>query len=390
MKKDIREIWVDYLIKLSSPILENMAKGTLQSNMPIKQQPEAVDREYCTYLEALARTLCGLAPWFNARGICQDEKYQQQYFLDLSIKSINNAVNPESKDFVYKRKDGKLLPQVLVDTAFLALAFVRAKNSLWDKLDKQTQDRVIQYFLETREIQPHYSNWILFSSMIEAFFCKIGEPYDIVRLDYGFKQMDEWYVGDGMYTDGEKYHQDYYNSYVIQPFLVEILETIKEYYRDKDRHYPNMIKRAKRYAEIQEMAINIDGSFAPYGRSITYRMGVFHHLATMTYLEQLPNTITPGQVRKGLTKVIEKCLKAPDTFDHKGWLNIGLYGHQPSLGEVYISTGSLYLCSTIFLPLGLDPQNDFWLASEETSMDKIWSGIDIKSDCALEDKEEGK
>ncbi|HHX62628.1 MAG TPA: DUF2264 domain-containing protein [Epulopiscium sp.] len=387
MKKNTREIWINYLTQVSSPVLKNMANDSLKSNMPIKQHLDATNREYCIYLEALARTLCGLAPWLNVCGISKDEKSQQKYFLDLSIKAIKNAVNPESKDFVYGRKDGQLLPQILVDTAFLALAFIRAKNSLWDRLGKETQDRVIQYFTETREIQPHYSNWILFSSMIEAFFYKIGEPYDIVRLDYGFKQMDAWYVGDGVYSDGEKYHQDYYNSYVIQPFLVEMLETIKEDYRDRDKHYMNMIKRAKRYAEIQEMAINMDGSFVPYGRSITYRMGAFHHLATMAYLEQLPKSITPGQVRKGLTKVITKCLEAPNTFDQAGWLNIGLYGHQPSLGEVYISTGSLYLCSTVFLPLGLDAQNDFWLEDEETSMDKIWSGTDVGVDCALDDKE---
>lgn len=37
-----------------------------------------------------------------------------------------------------------------------------------------------------------------------------------------------------------------------------------------------------------------------------------------------------------------------------GWLTIGFCGNQPSIGESYISAGSLYLCSTVFLPLGLD------------------------------------
>ena len=43
-----------------------------------------------------------------------------------------------------------------------------------------------------------------------------------------------------------------------------------------------------------------------------------------------------------------------------GWLTIGLSGHQPSLGEPYISTGSLYLCLCGLLPLGLPPDNEFW------------------------------
>lgn len=48
-----------------------------------------------------------------------------------------------------------------------------------------------------------------------------------------------------------------------------------------------------------------------------------------------------------------KTLKCPSTFTKDGWLTIGPYGMQPSLGEFYIPTGSLYLCSNIFLLLGL-------------------------------------
>lgn len=34
----------------------------------------------------------------------------------------------------------------------------------------------------------------------------------------------------------------------------------------------------------------------------------------------------------------------------------------PHLGESYISTGSLYLASTVLLPLGLPPADPFWSA----------------------------
>ena len=37
----------------------------------------------------------------------------------------------------------------------------------------------------------------------------------------------------------------------------------------------------------------------------------------------------------------------------EGWLRVGLGGHQPGIAEAYISTGSLYLCTAAFLPLGL-------------------------------------
>ena len=71
-----------------------------------------------------------------------------------------------------------------------------------------------------------------------------------------------------------------------------------------------------------------------------------------------------------------------------GWLTIGLSGHQPSLGEPYISTGSLYLCLCGLLPLGLPPDNEFWSsAPADWSSKKIWAGQDAGCDHALsEDK----
>jgi hypothetical protein len=77
---------------------------------------------------------------------------------------------------------------------------------------------------------------------------------------------------------------------------------------------------------------------------------------------------------------------APGTFDEKGWLRIGFAGHQPSIGESYISTGSLYLCSAAWLPLGLPASDEFWSApAEPWTQQKAWGGVDIKTDHAIEE-----
>ena len=70
--------------------------------------------------------------------------------------------------------------------------------------------------------------------------------------------------------------------------------------------------------------------------------------------------------------------------DEQGWLQIGLCGHQPSLGEHYISTGSLYLCATVLLPLGLSADHAFWTdASLPWTSRRVWSGADAPADQAL-------
>src|SRR5262249_54725498 len=98
----------------------------------------------------------------------------------------------------------------------------------------------------------------------------------------------------------------------------------------------------------------------------------------------LPEGLSPAQVRGALTAVIRRTMEAPQTFDEDGWLRIGLCGHQPGIGEPYISTGRLYLCPVAFLPLGLPASDEFWSAPPQpwTSV-KAWSGRAFEIDRAL-------
>ena len=99
--------------------------------------------------------------------------------------------------------------------------------------------------------------------------------------------------------------------------------------------------------------------------------------------KELPEEIAPAQVRSALYTDIKRQIEAPGTFDVKGWLQIGFYGHQPKIGEGYISTGSLYLCSEAFLVLGLSPQDPFWTNPPEAwTQKKIWGGEAIPIDHA--------
>jgi hypothetical protein len=104
----------------------------------------------------------------------------------------------------------------------------------------------------------------------------------------------------------------------------------------------------------------------------------------MSLRRQLPPDVAPEQVRPALTAVMRRMIEAPGAFDAKGWLNIGFAGHQPSIGETYISTGSLYLCSAAWLPLGLPAADPFWSApSKQWTSQKAWGGVDLVADHAI-------
>ena len=339
-------------------------------------------RTSVSYLEAFGRTLSGISPWLNLEGGAKEEVALRNQYRQWALKGLANSVNPNSKD--YLRWDGG---QPLVDASFVALALVRCPW-LWEQSDKKVQEQVIEAFKKTRNTIPVYTNWILFSGMIEAFFCKYDLEYDKVRVEFAVREFaNHWYTGDGLYSDGMNFSFDYYNSIVIHPYLATILEVINAKQKTYNWYAPKLEKINQRYAEILERLIHTDGSYPASGRSITYRAGVFHHLADISLRKKLPSSLKPGQVRGALTAMIKKTLESPSTFTKDGWLTIGLYGAQPSLGEFYITTGSLYICSNAFLPLGLADTDEFWTSAAEpwTSV-KIWSGQDVAADHAVEIK----
>ena len=103
-------------------------------------------------------------------------------------------------------------------------------------------------------------------------------------------------------------------------------------------------------------------------------------------MKKLPKNIKPAQVRCALTQAMKRQL-VEGTFNKEGWLTLGFCGHQPRLAEKYVSTGSLYMCTLVFLPLGLDATDDFWSGKPEkwTSL-KIWNGdTTVGVDHALRD-----
>ncbi len=378
-----RKIWLNYLDKVARPVMQNIAEGKLKANMPVSVAANSDNkdgRSKVAYLEAFGRTMSGIAPWLQLEGGNKEEIKLRNQYREWTLRGLANATDPSSKDFL-EWNGG----QPLVDASFLAIGLIRAPW-LWEHLNDKVRQQVVNAFLITRNTLPVYSNWLLFSGAIEAFFDRYDMPYDKLRIDYSIKEFTQhWYVGDGMYSDGNSFHLDYYNSIVIQPYLSDILGVLVLKQKAYQRESEDVKLIGQRYAQILERMINADGSYPAIGRSIVYRGGVFHHLANVAYKKQLPASLTPAQVRDGLTAVIERTLSSTTTFTKEGWLNIGLYGQQPGLADFYITTGSLYICADIFLPLGLPETDEFWSAAPQPwTAVKIWSGQDVAADHALE------
>jgi hypothetical protein len=371
---------VGVLTRVARPVVTALAEGRLKKDLPVHDWER--NRANYSGLEALGRTLAGLAPWLELGPDETPEGKLRGEFIALSVKAIANGTDPKSPDFLNFTTGG----QPLVDAAFLAHGLLRAPKQLWGRLDANQRTNVIAALKATRGIKPGESNWLLFSAMVEAALWKFTGECQMKPIEYAVQRHMEWYKGDGTYGDGAEFHWDYYNSFVIQPMLLDVLRVCGEQKHALGELYPKALARARRYAEVQERLISPEGTFPVIGRSSAYRFGALQHLATVALLKELPQEVKPAAVRSALTAVVRRMIEAPGTFDERGWLQVGAVGHQPAIREGYIATGSLYLCLTGLVHLGLPADDPFWTASAAAwTQKRIWAGEDIPADHAYKE-----
>ena len=377
-----RTYLIETMVKIAKPVLTALSKNKLKKNMPVESSGK--DRQKYSHLEALGRLLSGIAPWLELGSDNTPEGKLRRKYIDLARVCLHNATDSTGADYMNFSSQG----QPVVDAAFLAQALLRAPEQLWKPLDATTKANIIAAFEKCDEISHSQNNWVMFSATIEAALLKFSGSFHREETIGYIDKCLSFYKGDGTYGDGKNFHWDYYNSFVMQPMLIDVLKTILEV--DSINHvtdtamqnrYQLVLKRAQRYAQIQEMLISPIGTYPVMGRSSTYRFGAFQLLSQIALMRKLPAEIKPQQVRAALYAVIRRQAEAPGTFDKNGWLHIGVYGHQPGMGESYISTGSLYLCSEAFMALGLPATDEFWQGKDEDwTSKKIWSGKNTTRD----------
>lgn len=365
-----RIYWINILRKIVRPVLENLSKDSLKRNMIVEyKSPEMLDS---SYFEAFACVFNGISPWLELDYDGSEESVLRENFVSFTIKAISNAVNPKKNDYILHTNS----KQSLLSISLFAQGLLRSKNKIWNNLPMEVQSKIIDELKNSRNIAPYENHWILFTSMVEAALLEFTGECDKERLRYAVhKFRDEWYMGDGIYTDGDQYTTTYHNSIFIHPMLNDILAVMRKYRLYEGEFLDIQLMRSSRLSSQLERCISPDGSFPIIGNSICYRTGIFHVLSQAALFKILPNNVNPSQVRAALTKVIKNLFEGDQNFNENGWLLMGFNGHQPKMAEHNFSTGSLYLCCAVFLPLGLDQNDSFWIEESKpwTSL-KAWKG----------------
>lgn len=372
-----RAEWVALLRRIASPLTQAMSQGRLRAEMPVERGDDYALHADATYVEAVGRGLAGIAPWLTLPDDASDEGRARKAMREQVLQGLVHVFDPAGPD----RLNFNAQQQPIVDAAYLAHAFLRAPDALWTPLDAKTRQHVIDAFISLRDRKPPFNNWLLFVALTETFLRAVDARWDPMRVDYAIRMFREWYVGDGWYSDGPDFAFDYYNGYVIHPMLLDVLRVNAGFDKALADSHALALKRMQRYGVEQERMISPEGTYAPVGRSITYRSGAFQALAQLALQDQLPEGVSRGQVRAALGAVHRRIYTHPGTFDAKGWLRLGFVGHQPRVADYYTSTGSLFMATLSFLPLGLPASHVFWTdPAQPWTSQRAWAGEPFAKD----------
>lgn len=185
---DDRAYWVGLAYNMAEPVLKNMARGNLKKNMQVEVSPNWDGRDKgVTYMETFGRLMAGIAPWLSLPDDDTDEGMKRKQLREWALSSYANAVDPESPDYLLWRGHG----QALVDAAYVAESFLRAYDALWLPLDEVTKRRYVEEFSQLRRVDPPYTNWLLFSSVIESFLAKAGAECDEYRVNSAIRKVED-------------------------------------------------------------------------------------------------------------------------------------------------------------------------------------------------------
>jgi hypothetical protein len=199
----------------------------------------------------------------------------------------------------------------------------------------------------------------LFPVTVGGFLAEIGHEPEASRkaIDRGLEHIEQWYVGDGWYTDGDGRKFDYYNGWAMHLYPV-----LHAWLADDDRLLELYGGRLERHLADYARLFGGDGAPLHQGRSLTYRFATTAPLWLGALTGRTPQS--PGETRRLASGALKYFLDR-GAVDARGLLTLGWHGPNSAVLQGYSGPASPYWASKGFLGLLLPPEHPVWTAREE-------------------------
>ncbi|MGN9911539.1 DUF2264 domain-containing protein [Phytohabitans sp. LJ34] len=246
--------------------------------------------------------------------------------------------------------------QQIVEAASIAVALHETRPWLFDRLDPGERERVVAWLDGFAGKRTWQSNWVLFPVMVQQFLAGAGGPHDPAAVEAGLDRIEQWYVGDGWYTDGDGRSFDYYAGWALHlyPLLWARMsgdEARAARYRERLRvfldQYQHMFAR--------------DGAPVHQGRSLCYRFAAVAPLWLGELFDATP--LPAGRTRRIASGALRHFVER-GVPDERGLLSLGWYDRFLPCVQHYSGPASPYWASKAFVGLLLPADHPAWTVRE--------------------------
>jgi len=247
--------------------------------------------------------------------------------------------------------------QSQVEAASISLSLHLTRSETWERLAPHEKDAVESWLRTALDKEPSQNNWYLFPLTIASFLEGVGRADRATAfvIERGFGLIDQWYRGDGWYSDGDGEAFDHYNGWAMHFYPL-----LHVWLRDDSGRAALLRERLHDFIETFAGTFDRNGASLYLGRSLTYRMGACASLALAEVTGCSP--LEPGQTRRIMSANLRYFLDRGATSN--GVLSLGWHGEHHASLQRYSGPGSPYWASKGFAGLLLPPGHPLWTSPE--------------------------
>lgn len=249
--------------------------------------------------------------------------------------------------------------QATVEATAVVLGLHFSRRWVWETLPQRVRDNTAAWLNDSAQTFGADNNHVMFAATIQAFLASAGYGHDAPGIEAALARIEDWYVGDGWYSDGEGRRFDHYNAWTFHLYPFFILDLLGE--ADSTGRRQVYRDRLAAFVHGYSHLFGADGAPLIQGRSLIYRWGVAAPF--WMALREGITVVPPGQTRRlasGMLKYFLDGGAAPD-----GVLSLGWYGTNNSILQSYNSPGSPQWAAKGFLGLLLQPDHPAWTEPEQ-------------------------
>lgn len=248
--------------------------------------------------------------------------------------------------------------QATVEATAVVLGLHFSRPWVWDAVPQRVRDNTAAWLGDSAQSFGADNNHVMFAATIQAFLGSAGYGYDGAGIEGALARIEDWYVGEGWYSDGEGRRFDHYNAWTFHLYPFFILEMrpepdntgLREVYRD----------RLAQFVHGYSHLFGADGAPLIQGRSLIYRWGVTAPF--WMAMREGVGRVSPGQTRRLASGTLKYFLDggaAPD-----GVLTLGWREPNSSILQSYNAPGSPQWAAKGFLGLLLPVDHPVWTEQE--------------------------